>query len=117
LVVAHHFVLYLLPVADVALYQDLVDHAEVKAALYNLLQLVFVVRDSASPAAKRIRNPDYDWVADLLCSLERLLHRVDFTALPHRAVALYHRVLEHLPVLGDLDSLYLGAKNSDPIFF
>ncbi len=50
-VIAHNLVLNLLPVTYIALYQNLMNHAEIKTSLYNFLQFVLVVCDATTPSA------------------------------------------------------------------
>ncbi len=116
-IVAHHLVLHLLPVAHVLFYEHLVHHAEVEAALRNFLELDFVVGHSTAPAAQRVCHPDYDGVAYVICRLERVLHGIYRVAGEDRHFAFYHRILEQLPVFGDLDALYLGAKHAYAVLF
>src|SRR5918996_5914595 len=65
LVIAHHLVFDLLPVSDITLYQNLMNHAEIKTSLHNFLKFILIVCDTASPAAQRVRYSDDDGVANV----------------------------------------------------
>src|ERR671916_2989677 len=65
LVIAHPLVLDLLPVPDITLYQNLMNHAEIKTSLHNFLQFVLIVCDAATPSAQRVRYSNDDRVANV----------------------------------------------------
>ncbi len=66
LVIAHHLVLNLLPVAYITLYQNLVNHAEIKTSLHNFLQFILIVCNTSAPAAQGVCYPDDDRVANVI---------------------------------------------------
>src|SRR5919112_211959 len=72
LVIAHYLVLNLLPVPDITLYQNLMNHAEIKTSLHNFLQFILIVCDTTTPAAQRVRYSDDDRVANVISFLEPL---------------------------------------------
>src|SRR5215211_3555024 len=73
IVIAHNFVLNLLPVPYITLYQNLMNHAEIKTTLYNLLQFIFIMGNAAAPAPKCVCYSNDDRVADIFSCPEGFL--------------------------------------------
>src|ERR687895_1231390 len=66
LVIAHYLVLNLLPVPDITLYQNLMNHAEIKTSLHNFLQFILIVCNTTPSAAQRVRYSGDDGVANVV---------------------------------------------------
>src|SRR5262249_22588730 len=97
-------------VPDIALYQYLVNHAEVEPALCNFFKLKLIVSNTTSPAAERVGHSNYDRIAELISSFVCVSKRVDCKALKDRNITFYHRVLKLLAVLSNLDTMNLRSK-------
>src|SRR5262249_7464075 len=118
--VAHHLQLEFLPANDRFLDQDLVDGAELEAALDQVAELGAALGDAAADAAERERRADDERELDALLAevaheRPRLLDRLDDAAVRHVEADLSHRVLEELTILGDLDGLNLRADQLDAV--
>ena len=113
--VAHDLELEFLPADHRLLDEDLVDRAELEAALGEIAEFLDVVSDAAADAAERERWPDDQREAERPRELDRFGERACQPALRHVEADLAHRVLEQLPVLGDLDRLDRGADQLDVV--
>jgi hypothetical protein len=115
--VAHHFQLVLFPAEHGFLDQDLVRRAGVEARLDDLLEFLAVVGDPAAGAAERERGPDDRGKADRIEQGEGFVERRDRAALGRVEADPRHRLLERLPVLGDVDRGEVGPDQLDPVLF
>src|SRR5215208_6915503 len=73
LVIAHNLVFNLLPVPDITLYQNLMNHAEIKTTLYNFLQFIFIMGDAPAPTPKCVCYSNDDRVANIFSCPEGFL--------------------------------------------
>ena len=111
--VAHDLVLDFLPAGDTLLDQNFIHTRVHNAGRGDLTQLLPRVGDAAACAAERVRRTDDDRQADFPGKLDRVLHRVDDLGCDAWLADLFHRVLEHLAVLGLGNGLGLRAEELD----
>ena len=111
--VAHDLVFDFLPAGDALLDEDLIHTGIHDACRGDLAQLVPGVGDAAARAAEGVRRADDDRQADLTGELDRVLYRVHDLRRDARLADLFHRVLEHLTVLGLGDGFRLRAEQLD----
>ena len=111
--VAHDLVFDFLPAGDALLDEDLIHAGVHDAGRGDLAQLVPGVGDAAARAAEGVRRADDDRQADLTGELDRVLYRVHDLGRDARLADLFHRVLEHLAILGLGNGLRLRAEELD----
>ena len=75
-----------------------------------------VVRDAAARSAEGEGRPHDHRIADVLRKGQRILHRLHHRGGDYRLADSLHRVLEHLPVLGLVDGIKVGAEQRHPVF-
>ena len=116
--VTHNLKLNFLPAGDTFFDQNLMNRRAVKAVMRNLVKFALVFRNSAACSAERKRRTDNHREADYILRKiqSRIIIRYDF-AWDARLADCFHRVLEHLPVLGLVDCLRSCSQKLDIVAF
>jgi hypothetical protein len=108
--VAHHFVLNLLPAAQILLDQHL-GHAIGEAAAQRLVEVSLSLDDAAALAAKGETSAQHHWEADLAGGGACLVGRAAGAAARRRHTDFREPLDEELAVLGVADGLYRRAQH------
>ncbi len=114
--VAHHLVLHFLPARDALLDEDLLVQALQQAGRGDVDELLAVVGDAAAGAAQGEAGADDHREVQQARDLHRRLETVGDEAGRHGHVDAFHRLLEQLAVLGELDRLEARAQQAHAVF-
>jgi hypothetical protein len=115
--VAHYLVFNLLPPSEVLFNEDLMSHGAVEAPFDYSLELGSVLCHPPSFATKGVCDPDDDRVAKAFRNRLCFLEGVHGGAIWDGDSGAHHRLLEKVPVFGELNPPYRGPKNFDSVFF